>query len=463
MNLFANKRRVEAEVEPSMRVLRRYMRGDALSGIILLISTLVALIIANTDLYHWYEKFLHFPVAFSFGDFHLHHPVHEWINDGLMVVFFLLVTLEIKRESMIGVLSTPKKAMLPVIAAIGGMAIPVLIFVVFNNDPEVAHSWAIPMATDIAFSLGILSLLGNKVPLGLKVFLTAFAIADDLGAVLVIVFFYSSSINITYLLLALGALLLLIMANRLNIRLVLPYILIGLVAWYFMLESGVHSTIAGVLVGLTIPMKAPISTPVFFSKMRESFRIFMKEERNTNKKHENIMTKQQLSCLNNINNDSRRVLGPLQNMEYNLHRFSAFIVLPLFAFANTGVRLVGESDIQFTFFPILIVLSLVFGKTIGIFSFSMIAKKLKIVEFPKELNAKSLFGMSILGGVGFTMSLFIAMLSFEMGDYLDMAKLGVLGGSFVAGLLGYLYLKIFVFNDKYDKATDERVKSENSN
>ncbi len=454
MSIFARKRRIEAEVDPSLRILRRYMRGDAMSGIVLLIATLLALIIANTDLYHWYEKFLHFPVAFTFGSFHLHHPVHEWINDGLMVVFFLLVTLEIKRESMIGVLSTPKKALLPIIAAIGGMIVPVLLFIVFNKDPKVAHSWAIPMATDIAFSLGILSLLGNRVPLGLKVFLTAFAIADDLGAVLVIVFFYSNTINLTYLGLAFLALVVLIIANRLRVRHVFPYIMVGLVAWYFMLESGVHSTIAGVLVGITIPMKSHISTPDFFRKMRKSFKIFMKEERETQKRHENIMTKDQLSCLDNISNDSRLVLGPLQNLEHSLHNFSAFIVLPLFAFANTGVRFVEDSELNFTIFPILIMLSLVIGKTVGIYSFSMIAKKLGIVEFPDELNSKSLLGMAILGGVGFTMSLFIAMLSFEMGEYLDMAKLGILGGSFIAGLVGYLYLKFFVFNNK-NEATEE--------
>lgn len=445
--LFARKR-VEADVDPSLRILRRNMRGDAMSGIILLISTFVALVIANTDLHHWYEKFLHLHVSFNIGAFHLDHVMHEWINDGLMVVFFLLVTLEIKRESMIGVLSSPKKALLPIIAAIGGMVVPVLVFVVFNNDPEVAKAWAIPMATDIAFSLGILSLLGSRVPLGLKVFLTAFAIADDLGAVLVIVFFYSGTISFMYLGLAFAGLALLAIANRLNVRVVFPYILVGFFVWYFMLESGVHSTIAGVLVGLTIPIKSHISTPDFFGKMRASFRIFMSEETKASKNHDNIMTKNQLSCLDNISSDSRRVLGPLQNLEHGLHKFSAFVVLPLFAFANTGVRLVGNSDLTLTFFPILLTLALVVGKTLGIVSFSMIAKKLRIVEFPKELTTKALLGMGILGGIGFTMSLFIAMLSFEPGVNLDLAKIGILGGSFIAGVLGYFYLKLFVFNEQ---------------
>lgn len=448
MLLFKKKNKIDTEVDPSLRILRRNMRGDAMSGIILLLSTFVALLVANTDLYHWYEEFLHLHVSFNIGMFRVDHAMHEWINDGLMVVFFLLVTLEIKRESMIGVLSSPKKAMLPVIAAIGGMVVPVLVFVLFNKDPEVSQAWAIPMATDIAFSLGILSLLGSRVPLGLKVFLTAFAIADDLGAVLVIVFFYSNSISFLYLGLAFAALALLVLANKLNIRLVFPYILVGFVVWYFMLESGVHSTIAGVLVGLTIPMKSHISTPDFFRKMRASFRIFMNEENKAEKKHDNIMTKNQLSCLDNISSDSRHVLGPLQNLEHGLHNFSAFVVLPLFAFANTGVRLVGNSDLSLTFFPILIMIALVVGKTLGIFSFSMIAKKLNIVEFPKELTAKALLGMGILGGIGFTMSLFIAMLSFEPGVSLDLAKIGILGGSFLAGILGYFYLKLYVFNDK---------------
>ena len=395
-----------------------------------------------------YESFLHTHLAIEIGNFTIDHNAHEWINDGLMVVFFLLVTLEIKRESMIGVLSSPKKAMLPVIAAIGGMIIPVLIFVLFNNDPEVDKAWAIPMATDIAFSLGILSLLGSRVPLELKVFLTAFAIADDLGAVLVIVFFYSNSISMLYLGLAFGALLLLVIANYLNVRLVFPYMIVGLFVWYFMLKSGVHATIAGVLVGLTIPMKSHISMPDFFSKMRESFRIFLTEEKNANKKQENIMTKKQLSCLDNISSDSHRVLGPLQNLEHGLHHFTNFVVLPLFAFANTGVRLVGDTEFKLTFFPFLIMISLVVGKSLGIFSFSLAAKKLKLVEFPKALTNKALLGMGILGGIGFTMSLFIAMLSFEKGANLDAAKIGILGGSFLAGLLGYLYLKNFVFNDK---------------
>ncbi|MDA3854023.1 MAG: Na+/H+ antiporter NhaA [Bacteroidales bacterium] len=451
MNLFNKKRNVEAEVDPALRILRRNMRGDAMSGIILLVSTFVALAVANTHLYHWYEEFLNLHVSFNIGAFCVDYAMHEWINDGLMVVFFLLVTLEIKRESMIGVLSSPKKAMLPIIAAIGGMVVPVLIFVIFNKDPEVAKAWAIPMATDIAFSLGILSLLGKRVPLGLKVFLTAFAIADDLGAVLVIVFFYSSAIDFMYLGIAFGGLALLVLANRLNVRVVFPYILVGFLVWYFMLESGVHSTIAGVLVGLTIPMKSTISTPDFFSKMRSSFRNFMEEENNTDKKHDNIMTKDQLSCLDNISSDSRRVLGPLQNLEHGLHNFSAFVDLPLFAFANTGVRLVGNTELKMSVFPFIIMIALVLGKTLGVFSFSMIAHKLKIVEFPKELTAKALLGMGILGGIGFTMSLFIAMLSFDPGMHLDQAKIGILGGSFFSGILGYFYLKLFVFTDKKEK------------
>lgn len=438
----------ESKVEPALRVIRRNMRGDAMSGIVLLFATFLALIVANTDLHHWYEKFLHTHMSFNVGEFHLSYAIHEWINDGLMVVFFLLVTLEIKRESTIGVLSSPKKAMLPIVAAIGGMVVPVLIFIGFNNDPSVSDAWAIPMATDIAFSLGILSLLGKRVPLELKVFLTAFAIADDLGAVLVIVLFYSNSIDLTYLSMAFAGLALLVVANRMNIRAVGPYLFIGLFVWYFMLESGVHSTIAGVLVGLTIPMKSQIKTPQFFAKMRQSFKDFIKEERESDKKHGFIMTHKQLSCLDNINSDSRQVLGPLQNLEHGLHKFSAFVVLPLFAFANTGVRLVGNSEMSFSFFPILIMISLVVGKTLGVFSFSMIAKKLKIVEFPKALTSKALLGMGILGGIGFTMSLFIAMLSFEKGVQLDQAKLGILGGSFLAGLLGFLYLKFFVFNKK---------------
>ncbi len=448
MSLFNRKKQQEAYADPSLRIIRRNIRGDAMSGIILLIATFVALLVANSDLHHLYEKFLHLPIAINVGDFHLHHEMHAWINDGLMVVFFLLVTLEIKRESMIGVLSSPKKAMLPVIAAIGGMVVPVLIFILFNRDPNVDQAWAIPMATDIAFSLGILSLLGDRVPLELKVFLTAFAIADDLGAVLVIVFFYSSAINLTYLALALAAVGLLVLANKLNVRLVFPYILVGFLVWYFMMESGVHSTIAGVLVGLTIPMKSHITTADFFTKMRTSFRIFLTEENKANKKHENIMTKNQLSCLDNISSDSRHVLGPLQNLEHGLHNFSAFVVLPLFAFANTGVRLVGNADLKLTFFPFLIMIALVIGKTLGIFSFSMVAKKLKIVEFPKALTPKALLGMGILGGIGFTMSLFIAMLSFPKGPSLDLAKMGILGGSFVAGTLGYFYLKLFVFKKK---------------
>lgn len=454
INFFIRRRNDEAEVEPSLRILRRNMRGDAMSGIILLLSTLVALVVANSHLYEWYKGFLELHVSFRVGDFRVDHVMHEWINDGLMVVFFLLVTLEIKRESMIGVLSSPKKAMLPVIAAIGGMVVPVAIFLLFNNDPAVAKAWAIPMATDIAFSLGILSLLGSRVPLGLKIFLTAFAIADDLGAVLVIVFFYSETINLMYLGLAFGGLALLVLANRFNVRLVFPYIFIGLFVWYFMLESGVHSTIAGVLVGLTIPIKSSISTPDFFAKMRSSFRVFMNEETHTEKKHDNIMTKDQLSCLDNISSDSRRVLGPLQNLEHGLHNFSAFVVLPLFAFANTGVRLVGNADLRLSVFPFLIMMALVVGKAVGVFSFSMIAKKLKLVEFPKELTAKALLGMGILGGIGFTMSLFIAMLSFDPGMYLDQAKIGILGGSFVAGILGYFYLKLFVFNEKKEKRNE---------
>jgi NhaA family Na+:H+ antiporter len=373
-----------------------FFKLESASGLILLLAATIALIISNSSFEAIYFNTLEKYLSIGFGIFSLKLSVIHWINDVLMTVFFFLVSLEIKREIVQGELSNPKQALLPIIGAIGGMAVPAAIYIIINiNSPETLNGWAIPSATDIAFSLGVLSLLGKRVPISLKIFLTALAIIDDLGAIVIIAFFYSGNVEVYYLLLMLASVLVLIALNKFNITAFIPYLLVGLCLWEFTHQSGIHSTIAGVLLALLIP-------------------------------HNKI--------------DKNKSL--LLKLEHAIAPYVAFAIMPLFAFANAGVSLDGIGlNSLLNPVPLGILCGLFFGKQIGVFLFAYIAVKLNFAQKPNNSNWTALYAVSVLTGIGFTMSLFVGNLAFvNTPMYLDGVKIGVLSGSLLSTLVGYFLL-----------------------
>ena len=375
-----------------------FFKLEAASGLILLIAAILALIISNSvfsDLYfHSLEKYLFIGI----NEFGLKLSVHHWINDALMAIFFFFVTLEIKREFLQGELSNLKQALLPIIAAVGGMVIPALFYVIINyGNAETINGWAIPSATDIAFSLGILSLLGSRVPISLKVFLTALAIIDDLGAILIIAFFYSGDLSIMNLGLILLSFIVLLILNKFSVKIFTPYLIVGFFMWYFTYKSGIHATIAGVLLATTIPHRIK----------DKDFSLLVK-------------------------------------VEHAISPYVAFIIMPIFAFANAGVSLDGLTfNTLLNPVPLGILLGLFFGKQIGVLLFSYISIKFKFAEMPNNSNWLSIYGVSILTGIGFTMSLFVGNLAFADNlQYIDGVKIGVLTGSLLSTVFGYLLLLI---------------------
>jgi len=373
-----------------------FFKLEAASGLILLISAILALIISNSNLSEMYFGTLEKYIFIGINKYGIKLSVLHWINDALMAIFFFFVTLEIKREFIEGELSNLKQAMLPIVGAIGGMLVPALVYVYINyGDTETLRGWAIPSATDIAFSLGVLSLLGSRVPISLKVFLTALAIIDDLGAIIIIAFFYSGDLNIIYLGLIILAFLALLILNKFNIKKFLPYLLIGIFMWDFTHQSGIHATIAGVLLASTIP------------------------HRKKPKEHSMLI-----------------------KIEHAISPYVAFGIMPLFAFANAGVSLEGLSLSSFASkVPLGILLGLFVGKQFGVFIFSYLSIKFKIAQMPTNANWINFYGVGVLTGIGFTMSLFVGNLAFvENMNYMDGVKIGVLGGSLLSTLFGYFLI-----------------------
>lgn len=413
-------------------------------GMLLMGIVLLAMIIANSPYGAEYTAFWTQKVYLQIGDFnvfnHHGHPMTlmAFINDVLMSIFFFSVGLEIKRELMVGELCSLQKALLPIIAACGGMIIPVLIYYSITAGTTAESGLAIPMATDIAFSLGVLSLFGKRVPLSLKVFLTAFAVVDDIGGILVIALFYSSHLDVSYLIYAAGVLFLLLAGNRRNIYNRWYYIIVGLLLWYCFLQSGIHATIAGVIVAATVPAVPHDETGKYINSIKESidqFPVVGKEGI--------VLTNVQINVLKNIESASDRVISPLQSLEDSLHGMVNYFVLPVFAFANAGVMLnvVKEGSVDISTLTTAITLGLVAGKFIGIYLFTWLAVKLRLSALSQGMTWKNLTGISLLGGIGFTVSLFIANLSFgDNIELLDQAKLGVLAGTVIAGTLGYIVL-----------------------
>jgi NhaA family Na+:H+ antiporter len=427
-------------IERLIKPFALFAKQASAGGIVLLACAVIALLWANSPLGEYYFRLWSTPVEVRFGNLiDIDKPLLLWINDGLMAVFFFLVGMEIKRELLVGELRSPRKAMLPMAAAVGGMIVPALIYASLNwGTPEV-RGWGIPMATDIAFALGALALLGTRAPLALKVFLTALAIVDDLGAVLVIAIFYTENLKVDALLYSLlfwGAM---IAMNRLGVRSGLAYFLVSVGMWYFMLKSGVHATVAGVLGAFAIPVRSRIDPELFIVRVREYLNQFDQPitERTI------ILSPEQQSAVEAIEREALRVQSPLQRLEHRLHYFVAFFVMPIFALANAGVALGGEGGLNWTSRVIWgVALGLLIGKPLGIALFSWLAVRLGLAQLPQGINFVHIVGVGFLGGIGFTMALFIAGLAFR-GDELNYAKLGILAGSALAGVIGFMMLRMW--------------------
>lgn len=419
--------------------ITRFINNSTTSGIILFVSAILALILANSPLKESYHHFWENTFTIGFSDFVMSKSLHHWINDGLMSIFFFVIGLELKREIMAGELSKPKDAILPIFSGLGGMVIPALFYLLFNSSGETSAGWGIPMATDIAFALGILYMLGDKVPVSLKVFLTVLAIADDVGAVMVIAFFYTSDISTLSLLISGGFLTVLVLANILGVRNTLFYGIIGIGGlWLAFLLSGVHATIAGIIAAFTIPANVKIQDKKFIQKINTLTNKFEKSTPN----NVTLVTHDQLHILEDIRYYSKAAMTPLQRLEHAMHPLVAFVVIPIFALANAGITF---SD---SFFADLasnvslgVIFGLVLGKFIGIVLVSKILVKLKFAELPKGVNWRQIYGVAMLAGVGFTMSLFITDLAFVDLDYILQSKIGIFIASILCGIGGYLTLR----------------------
>ena len=418
----------------------QFIHSQTTSGFILIAMTVLALLIANSPLYESYLHIIHTKIDFNVGDWKLSHSLHHWINDGLMAIFFFLVGLEIKREVLVGELSNIKAAILPVIAAIGGMIVPALIYLGINYNQAGQNGWGIPMATDIAFAITALVLLKNRVSPALVTFLTALAIVDDLGAVLVIAIFYTQEIQLTALALAGLSFGILILFNLMGVRSILPYFLVGIFLWFFMLESGVHATIAGVLAAFTIPLK-PKLKPIHFTK---HIRNVLDEFDSYPVTTDDVMHEKQKAVLQNIKDRIDAVTSPAYILEHALHIPVSFIIIPIFALANAAIAIdfnsIGSSLVSSV--SLGIIFGLIVGKILGIFGVAYIATKLKIAQLPQDSNLSQVFGVAALAGIGFTMSIFVSDLAFLGDDTLIFqAKVGILTASLLAGLLGFVWLR----------------------
>ncbi len=420
-----------------LTIFQRFFRTETLGGLVLLAFALAALIIANSPLAKAYDHFWEILLTLGIVDYQLSLSLHQWINDGLMAMFFLLVGLEIKRELLAGELSSAQQAALPIACAIGGMVVPAAIFLIFNFGGIGSHGWGIPMATDIAFALGALNLIAPKAPIGAKVLLTALAIVDDMGAVLVIALFYSEMIVWSALAGAAVTLLVLIGLNLIGVRHLWLYLLGGVVLWLFVHGSGVHATIAGVTLAFTIPTHTRFNAVEFSRGARSLLDDFDRTETGD---FLVLTSKGQQEALFSLERASEGVTAPILRLEQALHNFSAFVVMPLFAFANAGVKI--DLSMQHIEIGLGVLAGLVFGKPLGIMAAALIAVKTGIAKLPQAVNWTSLFGYACLAGIGFTMSLFIAMLAFADSALVDAAKRGIIVGSLFAGVAGAVMLKM---------------------
>jgi NhaA family Na+:H+ antiporter len=431
---------VKKKIKAVSGSLNHFMHLETTASLLLFAFSIIAVIWANSPFGNTYEEFWRhkFTIGFANTGFYLEKSLILWINDGLMAIFFFVIGLEVKREVLAGELTTLRKASLPVFAAIGGMLFPVMIFLFFNQGKVGVEGWGIPMATDIAFTLGILKLLGNRVPLGLKIFLTAFAIVDDIGAVIVIAVFYSANIQwdlITYALLIVSAVGFLSYKQLYSKYL---YFVLGFVVWLLFLKSGIHPTIAGILMAFTIPMYRKINFGEYVQKLSAQLLIF----EGYKSKNVKLLNQKQLEVVDGIETISGQVQSPLQHLEHSLHGWVSYVIMPIFALANAGVVLSFSGFENTGHITLNVAMALVIGNTFGIMLLSFLAIKLKLADLPDGVEFKQLLGVSILGGLGFTMSLFITNLAYNDESFISAAKMGIILGSLIAGFLGYKVLKM---------------------
>lgn len=416
---------------------QKFVKIESFSGILLFAATVLAMILANSPLADQFEALWKYEIGISSTGFSLVKPLILWINDGLMAIFFFLIGLEIKRELLLGELNTVKKASLPLFAAIGGMVIPVIFFFLLNKDPQTSGAWGIPMATDIAFSLAILKLLGKRVPLGLKILLIAFAIVDDLGAVMVIAIFYSEEIKWSLIGIALVLLAILFFLSYRKIAARGLILVFGIIIWVLFLKSGIHPTIAGILLAFTVPIRQKIKLDTYVNGLCD----MVDSIKESNDPDSPLLSKEQKAGIENLEDWTDQVQSPLQHLEHRLHNWVAFLIMPVFALSNSGVELNAGMELN-TALGLTIAISLVAGKVIGVSLFSWIGIKSGVAELPHEVNFGQIIGIALLAGVGFTMSIFVANLAFfDQEILLDSAKVGILAGSMIAGFSGYLVLR----------------------
>ncbi|MFD1616330.1 Na+/H+ antiporter NhaA [Gelatiniphilus marinus] len=418
--------------------LQKFVKIESFSGILLLVATIIALVWANSPFGDIYSQIWQYDIGIATETFEFKKPLILWVNDGLMAVFFFLIGLEIKRELLIGELNSPKKIAFPLVGALGGMIVPVALFIILNDNPETFRGWGIPMATDIAFSLAILNALGNRVPLSLKVFLTAFAIVDDIGAVLVIALFYSGSINISLLLIAMALLAVLYLFSNKGVYSGYVFFFFGIIIWFLFLKSGIHPTVAGILIAFSVPIRQKIDTSTFLVQLENVF----KNIKGATDSKTPILSSEQIAHIDDLQDWTSKFQSPLQRLEHNLHSLVAYFIIPVFALANAGVLIDSSVAIE-TNLVIKIVVCLVLGKGLGIPLVILLAKKMKLVTVPSDINTTKIIGVSFVAGIGFTMAIFIATLAFETApQFIDSAKIGILIGSLISGVVGYLILRM---------------------
>lgn len=431
---------VNYPIEKVTRPIQKFMQQQKSGGIVLGISVILALVLANSP---WSEHYFHFfenKIGFQYnGDSFLNYSIHHWINDGLMAIFFFVLGLELKREIVGGELSNPRKALLPIGAAFGGVLFPAIIYFLLNSSGEVSNGWGIPMATDIAFALGVLYLLGDRIPLSLKIFLTALAIVDDLIAVLVIAFFYTSEISMISLGIGFGFILIMYAGNKMGVRNIIFYAIFGILGvWTAFLLSGVHATIAAVLAAFTIPADMKISESTYIKKLENYLQQFKAVDPNNKIP---TLTNDQLHILDHVKEDTNAIIPPLQRLEHAMHPFVTFIIIPIFALANGGLSIAIDAEQLFsTNVALGVALGLLVGKVIGVVGVTLLLVKLKVAPFPTGMNVKNLFGLGLLASIGFTMSLFITSLAFQSQEYMTQAKVGIFVASIIGGVLGYMLL-----------------------
>jgi NhaA family Na+:H+ antiporter len=427
-------------IDKILRPFQKFIHEESSSGIVLLVCTVIALILSNSPLSDIYHDIWSLEFSIGFAGYEVAESLHDWINDGLMAMFFFVVGLELKREIIGGELSNPRNALLPLAAALGGMLLPALIYIIFNYDSPGVVGWGIPMATDIAFALAVLSILGNRVPYAARIFLTTLAIADDLGAVLVIAINYSSDISIANLAIGAGFLGVLLTANYLGVRSTILYGILGIGGlWLAFLLSGVHATVAGVLAALAIPARTKIKEASFATHLRQ----YVTEFESVRPNDVSILEPGQVHAIEKIKSLTRSADTPLQRLEHTLRPVALFVVMPIFALANAGISLKEISmDDLLTPVTMGVFFGLLLGKVLGIFGMSWLFVKLKWSNLPEGVDFRTILGLGMVGGIGFTMSLFITTLAFgTTTDHAIEAKIGILAASVLAGLLGWVFLR----------------------